>query len=174
MAREILAIFEVELVLSALLRRTGRDDALGGRIAQDGSAELLVHQDAGLRRGRAARQRRLEAVVDHLLGAGDLGGLRVAQRRLPAEQLGLEGATVIERQDIERAIEPSSHQAGSLELAIAPDQRVGRAVMLELAVPQALSSSGTIFWASALPSSTPHWSKESICQIVPWVKTLCS
>ena len=29
-------------------------------------------------------------------------------------------------------------------------------------------------FASTLPSSTPHWSKESICQIVPWVNTLCS
>lgn len=28
--------------------------------------------------------------------------------------------------------------------------------------------------ASTLPSSTPHWSKESIPQIVPWVNTLCS
>ena len=30
----------------------------------------------------------------------------------------------------------------------------------------ALVSSGTMRVASALPSSTPHWSKESICQIV--------
>ena len=29
-------------------------------------------------------------------------------------------------------------------------------------------------WASTLPSSTPHWSNELICQMVPWVKTLCS
>ena len=28
--------------------------------------------------------------------------------------------------------------------------------------------------ASTLPSSTPHWSNESICQIAPCVKTLCS
>ena len=28
--------------------------------------------------------------------------------------------------------------------------------------------------ARTLPSSTPHWSKESIPQIAPWVKTLCS
>jgi len=48
---KILAIFEVELVLPALLRRAGGDDALGGRVAQDGGAELLVHQDAGLSAG---------------------------------------------------------------------------------------------------------------------------
>ena len=35
-------------------------------------------------------------------------------------------------------------------------------------------SSGMIRFASTLPSSTPHWSNESIPQIVPWVKTLCS
>src|SRR6266851_2384902 len=28
--------------------------------------------------------------------------------------------------------------------------------------------------ASTLPSSTPHWSNESMCQTAPWVKTLCS
>jgi len=31
-----------------------------------------------------------------------------------------------------------------------------------------------IFPASALPSSTPHWSNELMCQIVPCVNTLCS
>ena len=28
--------------------------------------------------------------------------------------------------------------------------------------------------ASTLPSSTPHWSNESIFQIAPWANTLCS
>src|SRR5512143_3170138 len=37
-----------------------------------------------------------------------------------------------------------------------------------------LSSSGMIRWASCLPSSTPHWSNESMLQIAPWVKTMCS
>jgi hypothetical protein len=36
------------------------------------------------------------------------------------------------------------------------------------------SNSGMIRWASALPSSTPHWSKELIDHTTPWVKTLCS
>ena len=35
-------------------------------------------------------------------------------------------------------------------------------------------SSGTMRLASTLPSSTPHWSNESMSQIAPWVKTLCS
>ena len=37
-----------------------------------------------------------------------------------------------------------------------------------------LSSSGMMRWASTLPSSTPHWSNELICQMAPWVKTECS
>src|SRR5262249_54768674 len=35
-------------------------------------------------------------------------------------------------------------------------------------------SSGTMRAASTFPSSTPHWSKESMPQIAPCVKTLCS
>src|SRR5262249_24024009 len=38
----------------------------------------------------------------------------------------------------------------------------------------ALSSSGMMRCASCFPSSTPHWSNESMCQITPCVKTLCS
>jgi len=36
------------------------------------------------------------------------------------------------------------------------------------------SSTGRICWARTLPSSTPHWSNESMFQMAPWVKTLCS
>ena len=50
--------------------------------------------------------------------------------------------------------------------------------LVELSWPRlgsaSLCSSGTICFASALPSSTPHWSKELIPQIAPWVNTLCS
>src|SRR5713226_7768900 len=38
----------------------------------------------------------------------------------------------------------------------------------------ALSSSGMMRLASTFPSSTPHWSNESIFQMVPCTKTLCS
>ena len=58
--------------------------------------------------------------------------------------------------------------------AVAADQRVGRAVVARASAPRSACSSGMIATASALPSSTPHWSKESIPQIAPWVKTLCS
>ena len=59
-------------------------------------------------------------------------------------------------------------------LAVAADQRVGRAVVARARGSSSACSSGMIATASALPSSTPHWSKESIPQIAPWVKTLCS
>lgn len=36
------------------------------------------------------------------------------------------------------------------------------------------ASSGSIFFASCFPSSTPHWSKLKMFQITPWVKILCS
>ena len=36
------------------------------------------------------------------------------------------------------------------------------------------SNSGMMRCASALPSSTPHWSNELICHTVPCVNTLCS
>src|SRR5207253_4323716 len=111
---EIFAVLKVELVLSALLCRTGGGNALGGRVAQDRGAELLVDQDAGLSGGRAAGQRRPEAVIDDLLGAGDFGGLGTAERRLPAEQPALEGTAVIERQNIERPIVSPRHQAAAL------------------------------------------------------------
>mmetsp|Transcript_13495 Transcript_13495/g.39839 ORF Transcript_13495/g.39839 Transcript_13495/m.39839 type:complete len:284 (-) Transcript_13495:1217-2068(-) len=43
-----------------------------------------------------------------------------------------------------------------------------------VATASAASSSGRIFLASALPSSTPHWSKELMPQMMPWQKILCS
>ena len=78
MAGEILAIFEVELVLAALFRRAGGGDIVGSCIAQNGGAKLLVHQDAGLFLRHATGERRFEAVVNDLLGTSDFGCLRVA------------------------------------------------------------------------------------------------
>ena len=42
MAREILAIFKTEFVLSAFLRRASGGDLLGRCVAQNGGAKLLV------------------------------------------------------------------------------------------------------------------------------------
>jgi hypothetical protein len=45
---EVLAVFEVELVLRALFSRAAGDVAGRSRVAQNRSAKLLVYQDAGL------------------------------------------------------------------------------------------------------------------------------
>jgi hypothetical protein len=113
---ELLAVLEVELVLAALLGRASREIALLGRVAQDRGAELLVHEDAGLLLVDAAGQRGLEAVVNHLLGGGDVGRLLRGQRSLPAEHLCLERAAVVERQDVERLIEANGHDRASFSL----------------------------------------------------------
>src|SRR5262245_48470471 len=117
MARKGLAIFEVELVLAAFLGGTRGGEAVGLGVAQDGGPELLVGQHRGLVPGRAARQRGAEAVVDDLLGRGDLFRLVIAQRRLPVEQARLERAAMIERHEIERAIvAPRWHRVYPLSL----------------------------------------------------------
>jgi len=110
---EVLAVLEVELVLTALLGGAGEHVALGRRIAEDGCAEPLIHEDGSLVRGDAGGEGSLEAVVDHLLGGGDLRGLLGGQRTLPAEHLRLEGGAMVEGQDVQRLVEA---QAGHLAL----------------------------------------------------------
>src|SRR6266446_2442490 len=108
MLSEVLAVLEVELVLPALLGGTRERIALGRRIAEDGSTELLVHEDARPVLGDAGGDGGPEAVVDHLLGDGDLRRLLWAQRALPAEHLCLERPAVVEGEDIERPVEAYS------------------------------------------------------------------
>jgi hypothetical protein len=100
-APEVLAVFEVEFVLAALLRAGGGDETALARILEDRRAELLVDEDPRAIPGYATRDRRLEAVVDDLLGLGDLGRLLGAEGSRPAEHALLEGPAVIEGQDVE-------------------------------------------------------------------------
>src|SRR5215467_9529144 len=65
---ELLAVFKVELLLPALLCRTGGRVTLLGGVTKYGRTELLVHQDAGFFFGYPAGHRSLETIVDHLLG----------------------------------------------------------------------------------------------------------
>ena len=113
--RKMLTVLEVELVPSAPLGRTGRDEAVSW-IAQDRGAEFLVDQDGGHFLRRTGGGRRAKAVIDVTLGASALGRLRLAQRRLPAEQAWLEGAAMIERLDIDWAIIVSRHQPAPFSL----------------------------------------------------------
>src|SRR4029077_1610430 len=91
----------------AIILAAAKDDATNLIAA----AELLVHQDAGLLLRHAGDDCGLEALVDDLLGGGDLGGLCRAQRRLPAEHLGLEGTAVVERLDVQIPVISAWHQA---------------------------------------------------------------
>ena len=111
---EILAVFEVELLLPALFGGAGCRITLRRGIAQDGGAELLVHQNAGFLLRHSGGDGSLESVVDHLLGGSDLRRLLGRQRAGPAEHLRLERAAVIEGQNVERLVEPESRHAVSL------------------------------------------------------------
>jgi hypothetical protein len=113
-APEILAVLEVELVLAALLRAGRGDETALARILENCGAELLVDEDPGAVLGYATRHRRLEAVVDHLLGLGDLRRLFGAERSRPAEHALLERPAVIEGQDVEGFGVAQAHERTSL------------------------------------------------------------
>ena len=106
---ELRAVLEVELVLSALLRRSRGDVTAPGGVAQDGGAKLLVDQDGRSILRDPAGDSGPEARVDHLLGGGNLGRLRRAQRHLPAEQALLERGPVVEGQHVERVDIAETH-----------------------------------------------------------------
>ncbi|CAO0834693.1 hypothetical protein SMICM17S_13191 [Streptomyces microflavus] len=53
-------------------------------------------------------------------------------------------------------------------------RRPGRRWSCRAPAPVPSVRTGSIFLARTLPSSTPHWSKESMFQMAPWTKTLCS
>src|SRR5207245_7043334 len=101
---EVIAVLEVELRLAALLGRARCGVPLRRRIAKDGGAELLVHEDAGFLLGDAGYDGALEAVVDHLLGGRDLRRLLGGQRSLPPDHLGLERPPLVEWQDVQVSI----------------------------------------------------------------------
>ena len=100
MPREIVVVFEVELVLAAFLGRRGRDEALGGRIAQDRRAELFVDQDASPIVRHAVGHGFEEAIVNDLLASGHVGGLLGRHRFVVAENFFAVGVAMIERQNV--------------------------------------------------------------------------
>ena len=69
---ELLTVLEIELFLAALFNGAGRRVAVGRCVAKNGGAELFIHQDGGLLPGHAKGYGGFEAIVDHLLGSGDL------------------------------------------------------------------------------------------------------
>ena len=87
---KLFTVFEVKLLLAALLGRAGTRVGVRRGIAKNGSSELLVDEDAGLLLGHASFDRRFKAVIYHLLGSGDLSRPLWAERAAPPEHLGLE------------------------------------------------------------------------------------
>lgn len=116
MLGKILVVLEIKFILPAFLSRTRSRVSLCRRVDQDGRAELLVHQDAGLLLRRASGDGEFEAVVDYQFCGCDLRGLLRAERFLPAEHLCLERSTVIEGQDVQRTVEADIHDGFSLRL----------------------------------------------------------
>src|SRR5262249_23026027 len=112
----VLAVVEVELLLAALLGWAGDHIALLRCVAQDGSAELFVHQDAGPVGGNSSGDRRQKAVVDDPFGGGDLCPRFARQTSLPAEHLRLEGAAMVEGKDVQRLIKSKGHRFVSFSL----------------------------------------------------------
>jgi hypothetical protein len=94
------AVLEVELVLPRLLHGHGQDQPIGLGRAGDRSAELLVDEQSGARPVRTFIQPAQEPLEDDVLRIGDPFGL--LRRGLPrdAEELLLERAAVVERQDV--------------------------------------------------------------------------
>ena len=65
MAGEVRAVLEIELVLTTLLRGAGGDESLLPSVVQDGRAELLVYEDAGMFLRHSVRHGGPDGVEDH-------------------------------------------------------------------------------------------------------------
>src|SRR5262249_25941318 len=145
-----------ELVLATLLGRDGGEEATLPRVAQDGGPELLVDQETGACFRHPTGDGRKKGVVDDRLGRRDPRRLLGGERALPAEEAGLEGPAVVERENVERSCESQVGHDSSL-----PRPRWRRmSAFVELSCwsvgSVVLSSSGMIRCASCFPSSTPH------------------
>src|SRR5262249_6483318 len=101
MRREVLAVLKVELFPPALFGRTRRRKTVCRRITQNSGAKLFVDEDPGLLFWNSGVDCGLKTVVDDFLCGGYFLGLRGAQGVVPPEHLGLERATMVERQDVQ-------------------------------------------------------------------------
>src|SRR5262249_3687570 len=126
----IRAVFEIEFILAALLGRAGGGVAVLDGVAENGRAELLVHEDARLVLGHAGSYGGLESVVNHLLGGSELGRLFPCHSALPAKHLRLEGAAMIERQNVQRLVETDGHDSVSLRVKTSQARRLAHGVMV--------------------------------------------
>jgi hypothetical protein len=106
---KFVAVFEVELFLAALLRRSRGDESISCGLAQNVSAELLVDKDAGPILRHPGRDSGLEGVIDHRFGGADLRCLLRAYETFPTEHPRLESCAMIEGQDIQRFVVAECH-----------------------------------------------------------------
>ena len=106
---EVLAVLEVEHVLPGALGGHRELQALLARLGGHGGAELLVDEHAGDRRVGAGADRLQHALEDQVLGVGDDRRLLGVGLALDPEELLLEGAAVVEREDVELLVVSEVH-----------------------------------------------------------------
>src|SRR5579864_732046 len=111
---KVFSVLEIELILSALLDRTGYSKLVRLGIVQYGSPELLVHQDRCILLRDPGSDGRFETVVDHPFCLSDLSRLFGGKCALPTEHARLERAAVVERQDVQWPVKSVRHREVSL------------------------------------------------------------
>ena len=114
MGAEVL-VLEVEVVLPRALGGHRELQAAFARLLGHAGAELLIHEHAGCARIGARADRAQHALEDKVLGIGDDRGLLRVRFALDAEELLLEGAPVIEGQDVELLVVADGHALSSSE-----------------------------------------------------------
>src|SRR5664279_453752 len=106
---EVLAVLEVERALAGALGGHGQLEALLARLGGHGGAELLVHEHP---RGGSVGARAdglQQPLVDEVLGVGDDRRLLGVRLTLDPEELLLEGAAVVEGEDVELLVVSEVH-----------------------------------------------------------------
>ena len=106
---EVLVVLEVELLLAGLLDRLGELEPVLAGERRDVGAELLVDENARRVGVDAALDGDLHALVDQLLGVADRVGLLRGRVALDPEHLLLEGAPVVEGEDVELSVVAEGH-----------------------------------------------------------------
>ncbi len=106
---EVLAVLEVEHVLPGALGGHRELQAALLRLGRDGGAELLVDEHAGDGRVGAGADGLQHALEDQVLGVGDDRGLLGVGLAVDPEELLLEGAAVVEREDVELVVGSGGH-----------------------------------------------------------------
>ena len=107
-------------------------EAAAAGVAEDFRAELLIYQQAGIVFGHALLDGGFESVVDNLLGGGNLRGLVRAQVAVPAKHTGLKRTAMVEGKNVKGMVESTRGHGLLLGMAIAANEVVGGAVVLQL------------------------------------------